>query len=148
LSAYRLVFKGQLLEDVDRGACMRELAKMFGEDERKLEQRLFGARRVVVRKTDDERTAQRLVRAFRSAGAVLIVETTGSDRVLARANLADRPIDTTRTRERPAVRVPGEDDEASAGDAGAADGKITDRRDAVPPTGRRGPRRRRRSRRG
>ena len=74
MAKYRLVFAGELLHGTDRTKCVQMLSKLVHETPERLAVKLFGGRHVVVKQTDDEKVVRTFVKAFKKAGAVLLID--------------------------------------------------------------------------
>ncbi len=112
---YRLVFNGKLTGAVPKEDCLAQLARLFGKDFAAIESKLFRGKPIVVKKTSDEKVANRFVAAFEKAGAVLHIDIPDPAAIDAepacepeiKAVWTQEERDTEVTRLRPAMRRPG-----------------------------------------
>ena len=77
--AYKLYFRGELIEGVSREEAAGRLGKLFRQPAETIEERLFSGRRLRIRTVDTEEEAKRLVAAFARAGAKLEVRKVQDD---------------------------------------------------------------------
>lgn len=77
IQSYDIFFSGKILDGVDPAEVKRNLAKIFGMESEQLEL-LFAGNPVKVKGGVDQETAIKYRVAFRNAGALVDIQTTGS----------------------------------------------------------------------
>ncbi|CAD7847163.1 MAG: UPF0145 protein TM_0763 [Olavius algarvensis Delta 4 endosymbiont] len=77
MSAFNVVFKGEVLPGQDINAVKKQLSKVMRTDAQAIE-RLFTGTPVVVRKAVDEATGRKFEKVFAAAGAVCYLEPLGT----------------------------------------------------------------------
>ena len=70
MNKYKLIFSGQLLENVDKKSCVNGLAQIFKKKPEIIEKKLFSGKKVTVKVTTDRQVVDRYISAFKKVNLV------------------------------------------------------------------------------